>query len=258
MKKDNIKKLICDFIDSSGNIQKSDLKNFIDTIPEDYFASYDVVIEVSKEEEPELIKALITNGFGSEDYLWSKVTRLSKTSLLFGTNSDSLCEFVVKDTLKRRYMKNLDDIALDPDGRKHVSLVSDPEVKIKKRVAVNVMVELTISSLQSGMDPKSTAYKFFTDKVKGRPADKILNYDATKIIVNSFAIGYAIAVAESEIEYNVSQPIYLNVSFDVEVEDAYSLTVLNKAKEFVSTAFEYPGGSCEINSVKLKSCNIYA
>lgn len=230
---EKLKSEICSYLEeSSKNLSRQGLHKFIDTLPGDLFVSkpsggYKIYIE-PKEDKAAFKDFMISCGFGNDAGFWSNAG-MYENGFLFDTSASMICEFIVKDALKRRYSVVLDDIALDEDNIKRVILDNVSSARYK----VTVNFDATLDDVIESASANSAPYDYRA-KVQGKAISSLLGLKEDEKIVNLVYTRGDIPSVTGQVDsgkYTISYPMHLKATIHVESEDSDKYVIFKKALE---------------------------
>lgn len=229
---EKLKSEICGYLDSCSVLNKQGLHKFIDTLPFELFvkekAGYLIYVQPAESDRSSFIEFLISCGFGSESVFWSCAKR-EGSGFLFDTSANMLCEFVVKDGLKRRYSIVLDEIPLDQNNTKHVILndISTAHYKVTFTFDANIEDEVDSESSNSA----SYDYNY---KIQGKNLYDLLGITNRDVVIDLQTVRRDIPRVSGQVsqgKYAITYPIHCKTTIFLESEDSDKYTLLRKALE---------------------------
>ena len=240
---EKLKSEICRYIDSCTVPSKQGLHKFIDTLPFELFIKktegYKIYVQPTKEDRESFIEFLISCGFGSEAGFWS-CAKEEGEGYLFDTSSSMLCEFVVKDGLKRRYSIALDDIPLDENNVKRIILSKLSSAQYKVTFTFDAIREDEVVS-----DSAQSASFEYRNYILKTPLFELLGIKDSDNILNLHLTRGDIASVTGQVVgrsgyYTVSYPLHCTATILVESEDSDDYILLQKAIEVFMSSINNP------------------
>ena len=239
---EKLKSEICSYLDSCSVPNKQGLHKFIDTLPFELFVKektgYYIYVQPVESDRSSFIEFLISCGFGSESVFWSCAKR-EGSGFLFDTSANMLCEFVVKDGLKRRYSVVLDEVPLDKNNIKHVILneISTAHYKVSFTFDANIEDEVESESSNSA----SYDYNY---KIQGKNLFDLLGIKNRDIVIDLQTTRRDIPHVSGQNmsgKYAITYPLHCKATIFLESEDSDKYTLLRKALETFTKNITCPG-----------------
>ncbi len=253
---DRLKKVFCDYFDTckekSLNIDRAKLKDFVNTLPHDLFIQKSDIgykVFIKPEEVTSFVEFMISCGFGDNTGFYSNAQWIEeRKGFIFNTDSNKMCEFIVKDGLRRRYSINLDDIPVE-DGIKHVILSG-----IKESL-YNVSINFTVDTFGEVTSESSNQATFdYNNLVRNKTIDQILGIKSNDNILKLETTRGDIPKIVSQLEegrFEIVYPVHGRITLKVKSSDSESYVIYKKACDLFSTIL---GDKTKIVKLSLNSC----
>lgn len=230
---EKIKSEICGYIDSCKVLSKQGIIKFVESLSSDLFlqrpaSGYKILVIPQEGDKKSFIDFMISCGFGDESGFWSNAEEVDG-GILFDTSKSMICEFIVKDGLKRRYSIALDDIPLEDGNIKRISLGTISTAQYHVSFVFDGMIDDEVES-----DSASSASYDYRYKVQGKDLYGLLGISDRGIITELSTTRGDIPSVTGQLEsgnYSISYPIHGRAVVCIKSEDSSNYIVLRKAIE---------------------------